>query len=82
MLPANHFKIYPNPFTEQLIIESIDQLPVLVGVLDLMQQPVKVSKNEHDDHMEITFETVPSGIYIVLLSASNGEISAHKVFKQ
>jgi len=76
------WKVYPNPVTEQIRVEfknaTSGQLQLLSPTGQSLQSAQLVSKK----YYQINATTLPSGIYILSLTKSDGVTVSRKVIKK
>ncbi len=73
-------KAIPNPFSEKLTISSEKKITRL-RVYSLVGELVKETQGTSND-VELSFENLPSAIYIILVESADGNASSLKVVKQ
>lgn len=77
----NDIAIYPNPFTTEITIESIN--PVTAGLFDIQGRKMKVEvENRHDITVISNLDVISKGVYFLKISGDHGIIKIHKVIKQ
>lgn len=73
-------RIYPNPFTSELYIES--KIPVIqLNVMNFLGRPVYSESFKHSTFLNLRLENLPSGFYILKVQFSNGTTYSTTVVK-
>ncbi|MCF8331861.1 MAG: choice-of-anchor J domain-containing protein [Bacteroidales bacterium] len=80
-LQENEFKVYPNPATSLLNINSGETIKNVV-ISNLTGQIVKVHQGNGKSKISVNIQELPSGIYIADMQNANGKISTFKFIKQ
>ena len=77
------FSIYPNPCGEKLLVTGYSLLVNTIEVTDLLGriQNVKVEKLTTDD-LRLTTENLPSGVYFIKATDTNGNVMNGKFVKE
>lgn len=73
---ANMFKIYPNPSSEILFVESADMMINSVSVMDLTGRIVSEQKNLELNLIIVKTSELNSGIYTILIKGQKGHYAA------
>lgn len=77
----NDIAIYPNPFTTEITIESIN--PVTAGLFDIQGRKMNVEvENRHDITVISNLGVISKGVYFLKISGGHGIIKIHKMIKQ
>lgn len=80
-LPANSFRIYPNPVKDKLYIESASSLPVSKSLVrDLQGRLIPVATKNNLNSLELNLGDLPMGIYFVYVY-SNEAFTVYKITK-
>jgi hypothetical protein len=79
-IPDHYVRIYPNPFTDQLIIESDRDLQN-ISLFDCFGRVIIERKGIAGTRTGISFSGLPKGIYLLNL-IYDGEVIARKIVKQ
>lgn len=72
-------KCYPQPFKETLIVESSERISSLRIYSSNGQSIMDQQINDHQAHLNLQLE---SGIYLLEIHSSNGEIHRRKIIKE
>ena len=84
--PEDQVSYYPNPVREELYLSwktSAVKYVAAVKVLSVTGQVLlNYQGSSHASNYNIAFQDYPSGIYLVLLTYSNGEEKTIKIIKQ
>jgi hypothetical protein len=75
------FIIYPNPIRDILNIEAAEDIS-FIDVYSIFGQKLKSVKNEDKSFMQIDFNGLISGIYLLEIHTRQGEKISHKIIKQ
>lgn len=77
-------RLYPNPANTEVRIESDDLLVSRIDVLDIHGRKKIPTRHRNDGshRMILHIEELPSGIYVVRLTGSDGRIAYVKLFKK
>ncbi len=71
----NHFKIYPNPFTNSIIVET--EIPSSIEMYDVLGKKIDATQTTNT----INTSKWNSGIYFLKLKKANGQEFIRKVIK-
>jgi uncharacterized repeat protein (TIGR01451 family) len=75
------FQVYPNPATDQLIVE-FDGGPFAVELLDALGRSLEASRFSATSRIELPLSGLPSGIYFVKLKEQHsGAITVRRIIK-
>lgn len=75
----NQIKVYPNPFSEYLVIESKTFDCEVLGLFTIQYQPIDVRIVQQAERWVLVSDPLPSGIYIVMIRTASGDLVAIKV---
>jgi PKD repeat protein len=73
--------ISPNPVSDVLQINSLVNEPVTIDIINMVGHTV-ITKNLNTIPSSVDVHTLPSGIYIVQVKASNGKQYVQRILKQ
>jgi hypothetical protein len=73
--PANKVKVYPNPASGHVSIQSAEATEV--KVYNTLGQCVKTAQNTN----EISLEGLPQGVYLLRVTTKDGSVFSDKVVK-
>lgn len=77
----NKLKIYPNPFSNELICES-EILIEEVRVIEYTNGNEVYVEHPNSKSLKITLESLTPGVYLVIAKFENGEIQLEKIVKK
>jgi len=77
---VRRFKIYPNPFNEEIKIEGIEK-PSHVSIFSLSGQVLLEKKLNYQDN-SINTNSLKSGIYMISIENENGERVTQRIIKK
>jgi parallel beta-helix repeat protein len=81
-----HFNIYPNPFNNQIVVEVVRSNSDIVNIEIINNTGLTIRQNlmsfEYASNARMTIDTgaIPSGIYLVKITAGN-YVKTHKMIK-
>jgi hypothetical protein len=83
-IQVNKFTVYPNPVSNMLYINSVNQIDVnMVTITDIQGKVVLQNKNVSDALANgINVSPLPQGVYLLKVVAKNGSIEIQKIIKQ
>jgi hypothetical protein len=85
-LPEDNFSYYPNPVKEELFLKWDNSNIIKISSIKLFSLNGALLKSfENQENLlsqNILFRDYPNGLYIVILSYSNGEEKSIKIIKQ
>ncbi|MBU3661992.1 MAG: T9SS type A sorting domain-containing protein [Bacteroidetes bacterium] len=76
--PIQKLLVYPNPFTNELMIE-LDAKNLQLSIYDNLGRLVHLQKIESMG--KINLSALPSGVYFLRVISQNGEIHSEKLIK-
>lgn len=74
-------KIYPNPFSQTLWIDNVQNARSVV-VVNLIGQQVMNMQLHGDSRVSIPTENLPSGVYLISVEGQGGERTVRRVIKR
>jgi polyhydroxybutyrate depolymerase len=74
ILSENSFKIYPNPTSNQVTIETDEQAEYQVQIIDL-QGKMMLKSNIIGSQKTLDVADLPNGIYVIRVSSEKGQIN-------
>lgn len=77
----SNYVIFPNPFSDQLFIESANSSYSRFEVYDLSARMLRAS-SMHNGKAVVELGSLPSGVYIIRLINDSGQFDQQKVIKQ
>ena len=85
-LPEDNFSYYPNPVKEELFLKWDNSNTIKISNIKLFSLNGTLLKSfENQENLisqNILFQYYPNGLYVVILSYSNGEEKTIKIIKQ
>lgn len=83
-IQVNKFTVYPNPVSNMLYINSVNQIDInMVTITDIQGKVVLQNKNVSDVLTNgINVSPLPQGVYLLKVVAKNGSIKTQKIIKQ
>lgn len=82
VLVGSNIRVYPNPAADRVIIETPDDTPVDVSVWDMDATERITMKQINGAVKEVNVSSLESGMYIIALKNTNGEITTKKLIIQ
>jgi hypothetical protein len=79
-IPDHHVRIYPNPVTDELIIES-DKMIEEIVLFDYFGRIIIEKNGILEKRTQVSFTNLPNGVYFLKMDFDDGVI-ARKVIKQ
>ncbi|ANQ52463.1 T9SS type A sorting domain-containing protein [Flammeovirga sp. MY04] len=79
-IKSSSFKIYPNPVTDKLTIQSISDAPQVLSMYSILGE--EVFKTHFKNVYELPIHQYQKGTYIIKLMDNNGSVKTEKVMIQ
>jgi len=76
-----NFKLYPNPFKDELYLSSDNQTIKEVSIIDMTGKLIKTIANINTTHYQLDASYLVSGNYLIQIKTNNG-VEVHKVIKK
>ena len=76
-----NFKLYPNPFKDELFLSSDNQTIKEVSIIDMTGKLIKTIANINTTHYQLDASYLVSGNYLIQIKTNNG-VEVHKVIKK
>ena len=73
------FSVYPNPVTDQIIVQSSDRLLKSVSIVNMLGETVFTRQG---DNNAMDVSTLPAGIFFLIAEDVNGLTYTEKIIKQ
>jgi hypothetical protein len=81
--PSVYLSVQPNPFQNTLQISLYDATPKAIQLMDITGRamPIQIEKNGPTNYKITCSENIPSGLYFVFITRSNGTTICQKVVR-
>ena len=76
-----NFKLYPNPFKDELYLSSDNQTIKEVSIIDMAGKLIKNITNINATHYQLDASYLVTGNYLIQIKTNNG-VELHKVIKK
>jgi hypothetical protein len=78
-----YLSVQPNPFQNTLQISLHDATPKAIQLMDITgrDMPIQIENNGPTDYRITCSENIPSGMYFILITRSNGATICQKVVR-
>ena len=78
---AKNFKLYPNPFKDELYLSSDNQTIKEVSIIDMAGKLIKTIANINATHYQLDASYMVTGNYLIQIKTDEG-VEVHKVIKK
>ena len=78
---TKNFKLYPNPFKDELYLSSDNQTIKEVSIIDMAGKLIKTIANINATHYQLDASYMVTGNYLIQIKTDEG-VEVHKVIKK